>query len=87
MNIRICKQKCQKAKTHGFFLGYNPINKITTILFNVDGKVPCLFTHLKENVDYRKIIGKHPSYIARFMKVSKKCPYYLEHELFDWNRK
>lgn len=87
MNVRICKQKCQNAKTCGFFLGYDFSTKKNTIYFNTDDNPACLLTHLKEGVNYRKIIGKHPSFIARFMKVSKKCPYYLEHELFDWNRK
>jgi hypothetical protein len=87
MNVRICKQKCKNAKQHGFCLGFNFNTKKPTIYFNADGKAACLFTYLKEDIDYRKILGKHPSYIARFMKVTKECPYYMEHELFDWNRK
>ena len=86
MNVKICEQKCQ-VKEHSFFLGYNPINKNHTIVFVIDDNTACSLVELQKNVDYRKIIGKHPSYIARFMKVSKKCPYYMEHELFDWNKK
>lgn len=87
MNVRICKQKCKNAKQHSFCLAYNFKIHKDTIQLRLDGKPACLFNFLKENIDYRKILGKHPSYIARFMKVSKECPYYMEHELFDWNRK
>jgi hypothetical protein len=87
MNVKICKNKCQKSKNHRFSLGYNAINKQMTIMFSTDDNPACNLVQLQENVDYRKLIRKHPSFISRFMKVSKKCPYYLEHELFDWNRK
>lgn len=87
MNVKICKQRCQQAKKHRFLLGYDPISKKHEILFVIDDNSACSLVELQKDEDYRKIINKHPSYIARFMKVSKECPYYMEHELFDWNRK
>ena len=85
MNINICK-KCQNAKTYSFSLGYNPIKKQMTIFFNTDDNPACNFVELQENIDYRKLIKKHPSFISRFMNVTNKCPYHIEHQLFDWNR-
>ena len=85
MDVRICKQKCQ-VKEHSFLLGYDPISQKHTIVFVIDDDSACSLVELQKDVDYRKMIDKHSSYIARFMKVLKECPYYMEHQLSDWNK-
>ena len=87
MNIEICK-KCQKAKTVHFSLDFSFFpNKGLTIYFSTDDNPVCIYAKYNNKKDVRKIIGKSNSYISKFMEIEKSCPYYMEHQLTDWNRK
>ena len=100
MNIEICK-KCKGTENLTFRYGFDINSKNQTVMsircyFDFDSSdkkynlcQSCIYISLNKKYrnQIRKIIGKSNSYVATFMEIDKRCPYYVEHQLTEWNKK
>lgn len=86
MNLKIC-QKCKNTEKIIFWKGLQKNSALPTIYCSFDKKEKyCekIFFNNKKMV--KEVIGKHPTFISKFMDITENCPYYMEHKLSEWNR-
>lgn len=93
MNIKVCR-KCKGTENVFFYNTYegrtstrgHEITNTIGVGFNNQVNT-CHCIHFNYKKEAMSVIKKRNAYIAKFMEVSKDCPYYAEHQLNEWNKK
>lgn len=85
MNVEICK-KCEFMKDKHYYLEFLPCNGIG----KNDRFTPCWMcdddTMFNDPIcQCKPVHEKHISFNQ--IEVDDDCPYYLEHQIYDWNIK
>lgn len=92
MNIDICKKCCEKngkfidflyiSSNNINFIAKKPITKTTKVNFYACA-ISCKTTIPKEYRDSYYYSDDSMKKILNHLKISKNCPFYTEHEIYD----
>jgi hypothetical protein len=91
MNLNICKEKCCLKQSKISFHKSIDNTDFTIGMFisdkNNTSYKRCNFAFFNKKKTIKDVLGRNNTYIAKFMEINKKCPYYIEHLIYDLNKK